>query len=67
MDYLWHRLDLLKNGEYVRDGYLWVDLYQREGYCGGFLGSRGCGTGIVVLIVRVNSIHQDVIVFIRGC
>jgi hypothetical protein len=44
-----------------------VDLYQREGYCGGFLGSRGCGTGIVVLIVRVNSIHQDVIVFIRGC
>jgi hypothetical protein len=67
MDYLWCKLDLLKNGGYVRDGYLWVDSYQREAYCGWFLGWTGCGTGIVALIVRVSSIDQGVIVFIRGC
>jgi|688.fasta_scaffold2493891_1 hypothetical protein len=67
MDYLWCKLYLLKNGGYVRDGYLWVDSYQREAYCGRFLGWIGYGTKVVVLIVIVSSIDQVFIVFIRGC
>jgi hypothetical protein len=44
-----------------------VDSYQREAYCGRFLGWIGYGTKVVVLIVIVSSIDQVFIVFIRGC